>query len=61
MIPEQQVVVVPAPQVIEYTNEIPPEFTRTSFADLYDAPAKQACASEIRPAPVVELMTLDWS
>lgn len=27
---------IPQPQVIEHIDEIPPEFTRSSFADLFE-------------------------
>ncbi|WP_140629824.1 hypothetical protein [Methylibium rhizosphaerae] len=37
---------IPQPQVIEYCDEIPPEFTRTSFADLFDRPAPPPADAE---------------
>jgi hypothetical protein len=32
---------IPQPQVIEFTDEIPPEFTRSVFADLFDRPLQR--------------------
>lgn len=39
---------IPQPQVIEHCDEIPPEFTRTSFADLFDRPDPTAADAEVR-------------
>lgn len=33
---------IPQPQVIELSEEIPPEFTRSAFADLFERPAVHA-------------------
>ena len=39
---------IPQPQVIEYCDEIPPEFTRTSFADLFDRVEPSAPSDEVQ-------------